>query len=71
MIDSHPHSPLFLALLAVIFMAVIGYMVWYNLRLKKRQHSMEGGGRHMGTEEGIAASSEAEHQAHLRKGPRH
>lgn len=53
-------------LLVIGFIAVISYMVWYNLRIKRRQKQLETGGHHFGTEEGIAAATEAEHQAHLR-----
>jgi hypothetical protein len=57
--------------LAVIFVSVISYMFWYNLRLKNRQKSLEGGGRHMGTEEGIAAATESELRSHRDHKHRH
>ena len=50
-------------LLVIGFVAVISYMVWYNLRIKRRQKELEAGtGQHFGTEEGIAVATEAEHQ---------
>jgi hypothetical protein len=53
-------------LLVITFIAVISYMVWYNLRIKHKTQRLEAGtGQHFGTEEGIAAGTEAEHQAHL------
>jgi hypothetical protein len=54
-------------LLVIGFIAVMSYMVYYNLRIKHRQKELERGtGHHFGTEEGIALATEAEHQAHLR-----
>jgi hypothetical protein len=53
-------------LLIIGFVAVMSYMVWYNLRIKHRTQQLESSsGQHLGTEEGIAAGTEAEHQAHL------
>ena len=53
-------------LLVITFVAIISYMVWYNLRIKRRTKELEAGtGQHFGTEEGIAVGTEAEHQAHL------
>ncbi|HEY4009066.1 MAG TPA: hypothetical protein VGM11_02865 [Acidobacteriaceae bacterium] len=53
-------------LLVIGFVAVMSYMVWYNLRIKRRTRQLEGSThQHFGTEEGIAAGTEAEHQAHL------
>ena len=53
-------------LLVITFVAVMSYMVWYNLRIKHKTQQLEAGaGQHFGTEEGIAAGTEAEHQAHL------
>ena len=53
-------------LLVIVFIAVISYMVWYNLRIKRRTQQLEGSThQHFGTEEGIAAGTEAEHQARL------
>jgi hypothetical protein len=55
-------------LLVVAFVAVMTYMVWYNLRIKRRTRELEGSsGRHYGSTEGIAAGTEAEHQAHLHR----
>ena len=55
-------------LLVIGFIAVISYMVWYNLRIKHRTQQLESGsGQHFGTEEGIAVGTEAEHQAHLHR----
>ncbi len=53
-------------LLVIVFISVVSYMVWYNLRIKHRTEELEkGSGQHFGTEEGIAVGTEAEHQAHL------
>lgn len=53
-------------LLVIAFVAVISYMVWYNLRIKRRTRELEGNAhQHYGTEEGIAAGTESEHQARL------
>ena len=53
-------------LLVIAFVAVISYMFWYNLRIKHRTRELEGSThQHYGTEEGIAAGTEAQHQAHL------
>ena len=53
-------------LLVIVFIAVISYMVWYNLRIKHRTQELEGSThQHYGTEEGIAVGTEAEHQARL------
>jgi len=53
-------------LLVIVFISVVSYMVWYNLRIKHKTQELERGtGQHFGTEEGIAAGTEAEHQAHL------
>ena len=55
-------------LLVITFVAVMSYMVWYNLRIKHKTQQLEAGaGQHFGTEEGIAAGTEAEHQAHLNR----
>jgi hypothetical protein len=55
-------------LLVIGFVAVMSYMVWYNLRIKHRQKELEGSThQHFGTEEGIAVATEAEHQAHLHR----
>jgi hypothetical protein len=61
---NYPH--VVYVVLAIIFAIVVSYMVWYNLRLKRRLKQMETGGHHFGTEEGIAAATESEHQAHLK-----
>lgn len=58
------HQDLAYVVLAIIFASVISYMFWYNLKLKRKQRSLEAGGRHMGTEEGIAAATEAEIREH-------
>jgi hypothetical protein len=53
-------------LLVIGFVAVMSYMVWYNLRIKRRTQELESNThQHYGTEEGIAAGTEAEHQAHV------
>jgi hypothetical protein len=53
-------------LLILGFIGVISYMFWYNLRIKHRTQRLEGSShQHYGTEEGIAAGTEAEHQARL------
>ena len=53
-------------LLVIGFVAVISYMFWYNLRIKRRTRELEGSThQHYGTEEGIAAGTESEHQARL------
>ena len=55
-------------LLVIVFIAVISYMVWYNLRIKHRTQELEGSThQHFGTEEGIAMGTEAEHQVHLQR----
>ena len=55
-------------LLVITFVAVMSYMVWYNLRIKHKTQQLEAGaGQHFGTEEGIAAGTEAEHEAHLNR----
>lgn len=55
-------------LLVIVFISVISYMVWYNLRIKHRMQQLESSGhQHFGTEEGIAVATEAEHQAHLHR----
>lgn len=55
-------------LLVIAFVAVMIYMVWYNLRIKRRTRELESSThQHFGTEEGIAAGTEAEHQAHLHR----
>lgn len=54
------------ALLIIAFVAVETYMVVYNLKMKRREKAMQAGGRHLGTEEGIAAAAEAAHEEHLR-----
>ena len=55
-------------LLVIGFVAVMSYMVWYNLRIKHRTKELEGSThQHFGTEEGIAVGTEAEHQAHLNR----
>ena len=55
-------------LLVIGFVAVISYMVWYNLRIKHRTQELEGSlHQHFGTEEGIAVGTEAQHQAHLHR----
>jgi hypothetical protein len=55
-------------LLVIGFIAVMSYMVWYNLRIKRKTQQLEAGTKqHFGTEEGIAAGTEAEHQAHLHR----
>jgi hypothetical protein len=55
-------------LLVIVFVAVMSYMVWYNLRIKRRTRELESSsGQHLGTEEGIAVGTEAEHQAHLHR----
>jgi hypothetical protein len=52
--------------LVIVFIAVMSYMVWYNLRIKHRTQQLEADShQHFGTEEGIAVGTEAEHQAHL------
>jgi hypothetical protein len=63
---AHYHLGAYIVL-AIIFASVLTYMVMYNLRLKRLQKGLEGSGRHMGTEEGISAATEAdlhEHRAH-------
>ena len=55
-------------LLVVAFVAAMGYMVWYNLRIKRRTQQLESSThQQFGTTEGIAAGTEAEHQAHLER----
>ena len=55
-------------LLVIGFVAVISYMVWYNLRIKHKTQQLErGSGQHFGTEEGIALGTEEAHQAHLHR----
>jgi hypothetical protein len=53
-------------LLVVAFVAAMGYMVWYNLRIKRRLKQIEGDThQRYGKSEGIAVATEANHQAHL------
>lgn len=53
-------------LLVIGFVAVIGYMFWYNLRIKHRTRELESStNQRFGTEEGIAVGTEAQHQARL------
>ena len=52
-------------LLVIGFCAVISYMVWYNVRMKHKQQTLEGKNKHFGTEEGIAAAYEAVHEERL------
>jgi hypothetical protein len=55
-------------LLVIAFVAVMSYMVWYNLRIKRRTRELEGSAnQRYGSTEGIAAGTQAEHQAHLRR----
>ena len=55
-------------LLVIAFVAVMSYMVWYNLRIKHRTQQLErDSGQHLGTAEGIAVGTEAQHQAHLHR----
>lgn len=55
-------------LLVLAFVAVISYMVWYNLRIKHKTQQLESGsGQHFGRSEGIAVGTDAEHQAHLHR----
>jgi hypothetical protein len=57
-----------LVLLVIVFISVVSYMVWYNLRIKHRTQQLEADShQHFGTEEGIAVGTEAEHQAHLHR----
>ena len=45
-------------LLVIVFISVVSYMVWYNLRIKHRTQALEkGSGQHFGTEEGIAVGT--------------
>lgn len=53
-------------LLVIAFVGAMSYMVWYNLRIKKRTEQLEGSThQNFGKTEGIAAGTQAEHQAHL------
>jgi hypothetical protein len=61
------HTEMVYTLLAIAFVCVMIFMITYNLRMRRRQKSLESGSRHLGTEEGIAAATEAEHQAHSHK----
>jgi hypothetical protein len=61
------HPEMVYTLLSIAFVCVMIFMVTYNLRMKRREKSLESGGRRLGTEEGIAASTEAEDQSHSRK----
>lgn len=54
-------------LLVIAFVAVETYMVVYNIRMKRREKALQGGRRHLGTEEGIAAAAEAKHQEDLHR----
>ncbi len=59
MLEGHPHSPLYLALLALIFIGIISYMVLYNRRSKTREHQIEGGHAAASKEAGILEAQEA------------
>lgn len=62
MIDSHPYSPLFLALLALIFIGVISYMVLYNRRQKALLKDLEREGHPAhSVDEGILLAQERSH----------
>jgi len=55
-------------LLVIAFVGAMAYMVWYNLRIKRRTRELEGSThQRFGSTEGIAAGTEAEHQAHLHR----
>ena len=55
-------------LLVIAFVAVMVYMVWYNLRVKHRTRQLESdSGQRLGRTEGIAVGTEAQHQAHLHR----
>jgi hypothetical protein len=47
-------------LLVIGFVAVQSYMVFYNLRMKRREKALAGGQR-LGNSERIAAAAEAKH----------
>lgn len=54
-------------LLVIGFVAAEGYMVIYNLRMKRREKAMKAAGHQLGKSEGIAAAAEARHLEYLQK----
>jgi hypothetical protein len=65
MIDTHPHSPIFLAILALVFIGIITYMVVYNLRQKALLKQIEREGHHAhSVDEGILLAQERSHHKH-------
>lgn len=60
MLESHPHSPLYLAILAVVFLCILGYMFLYNKRSKDRERDLVAHGHPMASKEaGILEAQEA------------
>lgn len=65
MIDSHPYSPYFLGILALIFLGIISYMVIYNRRQKSLVKDLEREGHPAHSlEEGIVLAQERAHHPH-------
>ena len=55
-------------LLVIAFVAVISYMVWYNLRIKHRTQQLErDSGQHLGTRKELRWVQKPEHQARLHR----
>jgi uncharacterized membrane protein len=54
-------------LLVIAFVAVMAYMVFYNLRMKRREKALEAIGRQMGTSERIAAAAESAHDDRIHR----
>lgn len=60
MIEGHPYSPIFLTLLAIVFLGIISYMFLYNRRSRKAEKSIESHGHHLSSkEEGILEAQDA------------
>lgn len=65
MIDTHPYSPIYLGILALVFLGILTYMVMYNRRQKNLLKDVEREGHHAHSlEEGILLAQERSHQKH-------
>jgi hypothetical protein len=62
MIDSHPYSPIYLGILALVFIGILTYMVMYNRRQKALLKDVEREGHHAhSVDEGILLAQERGH----------
>lgn len=65
MIDGHPYSPVFLTLLALIFVGIVTFMVMYNRRQKNLMKELEREGHPAhSVDEGILLAQERSHAKH-------